>query len=152
MVDAPVPPAAFTVLEVQNFQNLVREQLRRARKRAARNVETGRVNDLPGADADAVRAEFLGAMDAKLDVWLEAAWPLVDDAKAGRAHGEALGEGETVGEARWKAIRELERTLDIHLDPGQVEVQVISEGIRGTLGVGQEPARVLVRIAGTKVA
>lgn len=147
-VPAPVPPEPFTTLEVVNLQKLVREQLRRAERRAERNRETGRAKELSGADADAVRVEIFGAMDDRLEAWLQAAWPLVDAAKAEAMRGEAEAEGETVGEARWKAIRELERTLDIHIDPAQIEVQVISEGVRGTLGIGQVPARVMVRIAG----
>jgi spoIIIJ-associated protein len=50
--------------------------------------------------------------------------------------------GETVGEAKWAAIRELE-----HLLPGvareAITLQVVSEGERGLLGVGYTPARVI---------
>jgi spoIIIJ-associated protein len=50
--------------------------------------------------------------------------------------------GETVGEAKWAALRELE-----HLVPGlereSVQFQVVSEGERGLLGVGFTPARVI---------
>jgi spoIIIJ-associated protein len=50
--------------------------------------------------------------------------------------------GETVGEAKWAALRELERRFP-GLDRGFVRFQVLSEGERGLLGVGYEPARVL---------
>jgi spoIIIJ-associated protein len=53
--------------------------------------------------------------------------------------------GETVGEAKWKALRELERRSPA-LDPGAVRFQVVSEGERGLLGVGYEPARVLASV------
>jgi spoIIIJ-associated protein len=57
------------------------------------------------------------------------------------------GTGDTVGEARWAALRELERTLG-PVDQSAVEIVVISEGERGLLGVGKEPARVLARHSG----
>jgi spoIIIJ-associated protein len=50
--------------------------------------------------------------------------------------------GETVGEAKWAALRELER-LAPGLDKASVAFQVVSEGERGLLGVGYEPARVV---------
>ena len=50
--------------------------------------------------------------------------------------------GETVGEAKWLALRELER-LAPGLDKAAVEFQVVSEGERGLLGVGYAPARVV---------
>ncbi len=50
-------------------------------------------------------------------------------------------EGETVGEAKWAALRELE-ALAPGLDKATVQFQVISEGERGLLGVGYSPARV----------
>lgn len=50
--------------------------------------------------------------------------------------------GETVGEAKWAAVRELER-LAPGLDRDSVRFQVLSEGERGLLGVGYTPARVL---------
>lgn len=53
--------------------------------------------------------------------------------------------GETVGEARWAAIRELERRFP-GLDKDAIDVQVLSEGERGLMGVGREPARVLARL------
>ena len=56
------------------------------------------------------------------------------------------GTGETVGEARWTALRELERQVP-GLDREAVEYVVLSEGERGLLGVGREPARVIARVA-----
>jgi len=50
--------------------------------------------------------------------------------------------GETVGEAKWKALRDLERSLP-GIDKGSVRFQVVSEGERGLLGVGYTPARVI---------
>jgi spoIIIJ-associated protein len=54
--------------------------------------------------------------------------------------------GETVGEARWAALHELERRYPA-LDRDQVEFVVVSEGQRGLLGVGYEPARVIAALA-----
>jgi spoIIIJ-associated protein len=51
-------------------------------------------------------------------------------------------EGETVGEAKWAALRELEK-LRPGLDKSTVRFQVVSEGERGILGVGFTPARVV---------
>ena len=53
--------------------------------------------------------------------------------------------GETVGEAKWAALRELER-LRPGLDKTAVRFQVVSEGERGLLGVGYEPARVVASV------
>jgi spoIIIJ-associated protein len=53
--------------------------------------------------------------------------------------------GETVGEAKWAALRELER-LSPGLDKSAVRFQVVSEGERGLLGVGYAPARVLATV------
>ena len=53
--------------------------------------------------------------------------------------------GETVGEAKWAALRELER-LRPGLDKAAVRFQVVTEGERGLLGVGYEPARVVASI------
>jgi len=50
--------------------------------------------------------------------------------------------GETVGEAKWSAIRELEQLIP-GLDRETVRLQVVSEGERGLLGVGYTPARVV---------
>ena len=50
--------------------------------------------------------------------------------------------GETVGEAKWAALRELERLVP-GLDRNSVQFQVVTEGERGLLGVGYSPARVV---------
>jgi spoIIIJ-associated protein len=50
--------------------------------------------------------------------------------------------GETVGEAKWAALRELER-LNPAVDKASVRFEVVSEGERGLLGVGYAPARVV---------
>jgi spoIIIJ-associated protein len=53
--------------------------------------------------------------------------------------------GETVGEAKWAALRELERRHP-GLDKTAVQFEVVTEGERGILGVGYEPARVLAHL------
>jgi len=50
--------------------------------------------------------------------------------------------GETVGEAKWAALRELELRCP-GLDKAAVQFEVVSEGERGLLGVGYAPARVV---------
>ena len=50
--------------------------------------------------------------------------------------------GETVGEAKWHALRELEQRAP-GLDKTAVRFEVLSEGERGLLGVGYAPARVV---------
>jgi len=50
--------------------------------------------------------------------------------------------GETVGEAKWAALRELELRHP-GIDKSAVRFEVVSEGERGLLGVGYSPARVL---------
>jgi len=63
-------------------------------------------------------------------------------------------EGETVGEAKWSALRELERRFP-GLDKGSVRFAVVSEGERGLLGVGYAPAKVVASVstpAATEVA
>jgi spoIIIJ-associated protein len=59
--------------------------------------------------------------------------------------------GETVGEAKWNALRELEQLVP-GLDRGSVQFDVVSEGERGLLGVGYTPAHVVARAAGTSHA
>jgi spoIIIJ-associated protein len=54
--------------------------------------------------------------------------------------------GETVGEAKWAALRELEKRQP-GLDKETVRFQVVSEGERGLLGVGYAPARVLASVS-----
>ena len=64
-------------------------------------------------------------------------------------HVEATG--ETVGEAKWNALRDLER-LRPDLDRSAVRFDVLTEGERGLLGVGYAPARVVATVAGEAVA
>ena len=53
--------------------------------------------------------------------------------------------GETVGEAKWSALRELERRFP-GVDKASVRFAVLSEGERGLLGVGYAPARVVALV------
>jgi len=53
--------------------------------------------------------------------------------------------GETVGEAKWAALRELEQRHP-SLDKAAVRFEVVSEGERGLLGVGYAPARVIASV------
>jgi spoIIIJ-associated protein len=55
---------------------------------------------------------------------------------------EVEAAGETVGEAKWSALRELERRFP-GIDKSSVRFAVLSEGERGLLGVGYAPARVI---------
>src|SRR5262249_6565766 len=64
---------------------------------------------------------------------------------------EFEAEGETVGEAKWLALRELEK-LQPALDRSAVVFEILSEGERGLLGVGRSPARVLARVPAAAVA
>src|SRR5207342_3426343 len=65
--------------------------------------------------------------------------------------GQALMElqveatGETVGEAKWAALRELEKKQP-GLDKSAVRFQVVTEGERGLLGGGFAPAKVIATI------
>ena len=54
--------------------------------------------------------------------------------------------GETVGEAKWAALRELELRHP-GVDRSAVQFEVVTEGERGLLGVGYAPARVLARVS-----
>jgi spoIIIJ-associated protein len=56
------------------------------------------------------------------------------------------GTGETVGEAKWAALRELERLVP-GLDRESVRFEVVTEGERGLLGVGFVPAHVIAAAA-----
>jgi spoIIIJ-associated protein len=56
--------------------------------------------------------------------------------------------GETVGEAKWAALRELQR-MQPGLDRNAVRFEVVSEGERGLLGVGYTPARVMAAVEAT---
>ena len=53
--------------------------------------------------------------------------------------------GETVGEAKWAALRELEQRYPA-LDKSAVRFEVVTEGERGLLGVGYMPARVVAHL------
>ena len=53
--------------------------------------------------------------------------------------------GETVGEAKWAALRELEQRYPA-LDESAVRFEVVTEGERGLLGVGYAPARVIAHL------
>ncbi|MDQ4018236.1 MAG: KH domain-containing protein [Actinomycetota bacterium] len=64
----------------------------------------------------------------------------------GEAPERVEGTGETVGEAKWAALRELER-LYPGVDKASVRFEVLSEGERGLLGVGYAPARVAASLA-----
>jgi spoIIIJ-associated protein len=59
--------------------------------------------------------------------------------------------GETVGEAKWSALQELEK-LQPGLDKAAVRFQVVSEGERGLLGVGYAPARVIATVDAESIA
>jgi spoIIIJ-associated protein len=59
--------------------------------------------------------------------------------------------GETVGEAKWSALRELEKKQP-GLDKSAVRFQVVSEGERGLLGVGFAPARVIASVSADAAA
>ena len=85
--------------------------------------------------------------------------PKPDRPAARRAQEEEAGEtvtedlfveatGETVGEAKWAALRELER-LRPGIDKAAVRFEVVTEGERGLLGVGYAPARVVATAAET---
>jgi spoIIIJ-associated protein len=63
-----------------------------------------------------------------------------EDAEPSEISVEATG--ETVGEAKWKALRDLDRAIP-GLDKAAVRFQIVSEGERGLLGVGYTPARVI---------
>ena len=55
------------------------------------------------------------------------------------------GTGETVSEAKFRALQELER-LQPELDRAAVQFEVVDEGNRGLLGVGYAPARVIASV------
>jgi spoIIIJ-associated protein len=59
---------------------------------------------------------------------------------------EVEAAGETVGEAKWAALRELEKQHP-GVDKASVHFQVVAEGERGLLGVGFTPARVIARVS-----
>ena len=59
--------------------------------------------------------------------------------------------GETVGEAKWTALRELEQLVP-GLDRESVRFDVLTEGERGLLGVGYSPARVVASVSESATA
>ena len=59
--------------------------------------------------------------------------------------------GETVGEAKWAALRELEQLVP-GFDRESVRFQVVTEGERGLLGVGFTPAQVVAEVADTQTS
>jgi spoIIIJ-associated protein len=59
---------------------------------------------------------------------------------------EVEATGETVGEAKWSALRELERRFP-GIDKASVRFAVVSEGERGLLGVGYAPAKVIASVS-----
>ena len=65
--------------------------------------------------------------------------------ESGLERVEVETSGETIGEARWAALHELERRFP-SLERDAVEFVVLSEGERGLLGVGYQPARVLASV------
>ena len=69
-------------------------------------------------------------------------------ADEGEPAESAEGAGETVGEAKWSALRELERRFP-GIDKASVRFSVLSEGERGLLGVGYAPARVVAELGET---
>ena len=77
-----------------------------------------------------------------------AALPRLED---GVTDLQVEGTGETVGEAKWVALRELEK-LHPGLDKASVRFQVVSEGERGLLGVGYTPARVIASVDASEAA
>ena len=79
---------------------------------------------------------------------------MTDDSRAAGADDGTIyveTTGESVGEAKWAALRELER-LRPGLDKSSVRFEVLSEGERGLLGVGFAPARVLASVEGAEPA
>jgi spoIIIJ-associated protein len=64
---------------------------------------------------------------------------------------EVEATGETVGEAKWAALRELEKQHP-GLDKSAVTFQVVTEGERGLLGVGYSPARVIAIAKAAEIA
>lgn len=70
----------------------------------------------------------------------------MSDMPAERSTVEATGKGETAGEAKWAALRELESRVP-GLVKEAVEYEVVSEGERGLLGVGFVEATVIARVS-----
>ena len=75
----------------------------------------------------------------------------MSDDEAGSSDLTVEATGETVGEAKWSALRELEQRHP-GLDKSAVRFEVVSEGERGLLGVGYSPARVVAAVPADAVA
>jgi len=71
--------------------------------------------------------------------------PTSDEKPGELTQVEATGKGETSGEAKWAALRELERLVP-NLVKEDVEYEVVAEGERGLLGVGFVEATVVARV------
>jgi spoIIIJ-associated protein len=67
--------------------------------------------------------------------------------EGGRTREPVEATGETVGEAKWAALRELERLFP-GLEKDNVRFTVVTEGERGLLGVGHVPAKVIAVLEG----
>jgi spoIIIJ-associated protein len=70
--------------------------------------------------------------------------------ESGEPDTQVEATGETVGEAKWSALRELERRFP-GIDKANVQFAVVSEGERGLLGVGHVPARVIASLTAVPV-
>ena len=138
-------------------QGLVTRRLCPSRRRRpsaarARRRRTRRLPRRPPATAKAAAAERQAARRPATRAPAQEARP-ADPAMSDRGTSVPLGPnqvegtGETVGEAKWAALRELERCFP-GLEKSQVRFQVISEGERGLLGVGFTPARVIAELSG----
>jgi len=75
----------------------------------------------------------------------------MSEAETGLGELTVEATGETVGEAKWAALRELEKRHP-GLDKSAVRFEVVSEGERGLLGVGYSPARVVAAVPADAVA
>lgn len=87
--------------------------------------------------------------DASREAWLAEVYP--EGSRLQRLHPPKAtddsfeGLGETLGEARFNARRALERRVG-SVKPDKIKFVTVTEGQRGMLGVGHEPARVLARL------
>lgn len=76
---AKEPPVPFTANDLVTLRNVIASKVRSNEKQRAKNEARGVV--LPGADANAERARRLEGIADKLEAWLEATWPAVQDAR-----------------------------------------------------------------------
>lgn len=74
------PPVPLSTHDVMALRNMVGQVQRRSARKAEANRASGFDQELPGEDADAIRAEVMGELHAKLEAWLEVSWPRVDQA------------------------------------------------------------------------